>query len=519
MNIPELRTDPIEDAVFCAENPFYFLKHHFKTYDPFDPKIIAKPFPMDWPYLQDYIQTLWDVDRGLRKVIVDGTEMEAAGTVEHKTRQLLISTGAMGFYMWLWLYMPYPISVRVITETADKCYNGTKNSLLGKIEFAWDNLPPHLKQSVEFKGRPAIFTNPNNGAVILGSTTTDSAARGETDDWVHLDEVAFLGYQAQDLYTSVVPMARHLNLCSTPNGPNFWKWIVDQCKAHKLPYAFLELPCTVHPLRDAAYFEQKRRQLPAAKYAAEYLLSFELTQQGTCFDFSPEKVCAKIDLDAEYWNTHQLVYGGDPGLSDDTSFVFAGYDGKQLDLLADVTVNNKLPEAIYAQLVDCMVKRLHVSDKPDVAAKILGAAEGYFDPAGNQRNITNMETVYNAYVALGLKGLRLGQRIENKDALVQMARWIQGDNFRVSYSAEMIFQDLRVCHYPMDKHGRITSYDEYAHEGQGICNFNSHRVSACKYLMCNITAEIPGATPDEIIQTVYANIQGVGRRKKEKTCS
>lgn len=495
--IPDKQQDKLQDIAYCAENFFYFAKYHAKTFDPNDQNNPIKLFPADWEYIK-YLVMEWE---RIRK-----GETDKKGQVIFKTRQLLVSTTAMIYFLWLWLFNPEPLSIQIVSETSEKCYNGTKNSLMGKIEFAYQQLEPHLKQSVTFKGRPAVFENPNTGTVILGSATTDSVARGTTYSIVWLDEIAFYGNLASNLYTSCVPLTNCLLMCSTPNGANFFKWLVDETKKGILPYSLAELAWNVHPERTEEYIETKRKQLPKAQFAKEYGLSFDMSQEGTIFNVK-EGMLKSVNLVEKLNNGYRLVYGADFGMGDDTSFIFGLCNEGLRDLIifGDYTKNNDIPERHYENMIMYL-------EQFGINEPMLKNALGYCDPAGTQRNLTNGRTVYESYVNLGLRGMLTAERMEVKDAMVEMQRWFNDDKFSISLSAADLHNNIILCHYPQDKHGRITDFEHWAHEGKGICNFNSHKMDALKYLLTNITATMRGEVT-EIKPIARTNrVVGVGRR-------
>jgi hypothetical protein len=103
---------------------------------------------------------------------------------------------------------------------------------MARVKLAFESLPKWLQQGVEEwnKGNIAL----ENGCQVLAGTTSSSAIRGKSVNFLYLDEVAFIeGYD--EFFASVYPTissgdSTKLLMTSTPNGLNhFWK----TCKGAK----------------------------------------------------------------------------------------------------------------------------------------------------------------------------------------------------------------------------------------------------------------------------------------------
>ncbi len=481
--IPALEKDWKKDLAMCAVSPHYFLKHHYKTYDPNDKENPVKLFPAEWKYIYDLI-TSW-VEMRDNPVVFD----KYIGQVIFKTRQLLVSTTGMGWYLWNLLYGREGFSARITTETAEKCYNGTKESLMGKIEFGWENLPEHLKQkNITFKTNPIIFENHNTGTILLGAATTGNVGRGGTTEEAWADEFAYLGNKIGQLYKSLLPLTNNLKICSTANGKNFFEWLVKESKKGNTALQYVELPKESHPLRTAEYYDKKRRSMTPSQFATEYGLSFETASNALVFALEPKI----IDLTPELINNYltkrgyRLVAGMDIGLADDTAVVTCIFNPKTEDLIIiDVfSLNNMLPEAITG----FYKKRLSALTLIDEAV-VLNGIIVHIDPSAYNRSIATGRSAAQVYNQCGLATVKNNKQLI-KDGIADCQRWFGSDKLQFTKNVLVLLDEIYSCHYPIDMNSVVKSFDRYADTNDGQCNFNVHVIDALRYLLSNVRKSV-----------------------------
>ena len=156
--------------------------------------------------------------------------------------------------------------------------------VLARIKLAYEALPKWLQQGIEEwnKGNIAL----ENGCQVLAGTTTSSAIRGKSVNFLYLDEVAFIeGYD--EFFASVYPTissgeSTKLLMTSTPNGLNhFWK----TCKGAEEGtngYEFVKVMWYDVPGRDERWRQETIESLDhdEDKFNQEYCCQF-LGSSGT----------------------------------------------------------------------------------------------------------------------------------------------------------------------------------------------------------------------------------------------
>jgi hypothetical protein len=158
------------------------------------------------------------------------------------------------------------------------------SEVLSRIKLAYEALPVWLQQGVEEWNKTYITLE--NGCKVYAGTTSSSAIRGKSVNFLYLDEVAFIeGYD--EFFASVYPTissgeTTKLLMTSTPNGMNhFWK----TCKGAEEGtngYQFVRVMWDDVPGRDEAWKQETLEALDhdIEKFNQEYCCQF-LGSSGT----------------------------------------------------------------------------------------------------------------------------------------------------------------------------------------------------------------------------------------------
>lgn len=181
--------------------------------------------------------------------------------------------------------------------------------VLSRIKLSYEALPLWLQQGVEEWNKTYITLE--NGCKVYAGTTSSSAIRGKSINFLYLDEVAFIeGYD--EFFASVYPTissgeTTKLLMTSTPNGLNhFWK----TCKGAEEGtngYKFVKVMWYDVPGRDEAWKEETLAALDhdLEKFAQEYECQF-LGSSGTLISgeklksLAPSKPIAQSDGLTQY---------------------------------------------------------------------------------------------------------------------------------------------------------------------------------------------------------------------------
>ena len=214
----EFTQDQIQDYVKCAKDPIYFIKRFVKIVH-VDHGLI----PLD---LYEYQERMIDTFNNNRFVI---TKMP---------RQSGKSTAVVGFILHYLLFNSDK-NIAVLANKAELA-----RELLDRIKKAYEHLPLWLQQGILTWNKGSIEVE--NGSKILATSTTGSAARGQSFSLVFLDEFAFVQHGiADEFFKSVYPTISSgtetkMIIVSTPKGMNhFYKmWVeAEEERSNFIPLA------------------------------------------------------------------------------------------------------------------------------------------------------------------------------------------------------------------------------------------------------------------------------------------
>ena len=196
----EWSPDLLQEYMKCAKDPIYFAKNYIKIVH-VDKGLV--PFEM------------YDYQENITRKITDNRRLAVL-----TARQSGKTTTAMAIILHYVLFNEFK-TVAILANKGDAA-----REVMARVKLAFESLPKWLQQGVEEwnKGNIAL----ENGCQVLAGTTSSSAIRGKSVNFLYLDEVAFIeGYD--EFFASVYPTissgeSTKLLMTSTPNGLNhFWK--------------------------------------------------------------------------------------------------------------------------------------------------------------------------------------------------------------------------------------------------------------------------------------------------------
>lgn len=214
----EFTQDQIQDYVKCAKDPIYFIKRFVKIVH-----VDRGLIPLD---LYEYQERMINTFNDNRFVI---TKMP---------RQSGKSTAVVGFILHYLLFNSDK-NIAVLANKAELA-----RELLDRIKKAYEHLPIWLQQGILTWNKGSIEVE--NGSKILATSTTGSAARGQSFSLVFLDEFAFVQHGiADEFFKSVYPTISSgtetkMIIVSTPKGMNhFYKmWVeAEEERSNFIPLA------------------------------------------------------------------------------------------------------------------------------------------------------------------------------------------------------------------------------------------------------------------------------------------
>lgn len=214
----EFTQEQIQEYVNCAKDPIYFVNNYVKIVH-VDKGLI----PLD---LYAYQERMINTFNNNRFVI---TKMP---------RQSGKSTAVVAFILHYLLFNSDK-NIAILANKAELA-----RELLDRVKKAYENLPLWLQQGILVWNKGSIEVE--NGSKIIATSTTGSAARGQSFSMVFLDEFAFVPHGlADEFFKSVYPTISSgtetkMIIVSTPKGMNhFYKmWVeAEEERSNFIPLA------------------------------------------------------------------------------------------------------------------------------------------------------------------------------------------------------------------------------------------------------------------------------------------
>lgn len=246
------------------QNLLYFAENFFYIVDLDKGKVCIDLFP----YQKRILRTL----RDNRKVIL------LASRQCGKTTCLTI------YALWIACFNEYQNIVIVANKEA------TAIEIFRRVRLAYEELPNWIKPSVKEYGKTSCEFE--NGSRISISTTTGSAARGQSISCLLLDECAFIEPESilEDFWRSVFPTLSRSKkskvlIASTPNGTgNLFHRLYEGSEKKENGFVTEKVPWYDVPGRDDKWKDEQIRALGSMdSFLQEYEIQF-LSNSGSIDD-------------------------------------------------------------------------------------------------------------------------------------------------------------------------------------------------------------------------------------------
>lgn len=159
----------------------------------------------------------------------------------------------------------------------------TATGIMDRLKVAYENLPKWLQQGIVEWNKTSVQLE--NGSSIICSSTSSSAVRGSSYNFLLLDEFAFVPDQiAEEFFSSVYPTITSGNtsktvIVSTPNGLNMFYKMWTNAKNKKSEFVPIEAHWWQVPNRDEKFKETTIRNTSERQWIAEYECQFLGSQE------------------------------------------------------------------------------------------------------------------------------------------------------------------------------------------------------------------------------------------------
>jgi hypothetical protein len=154
----------------------------------------------------------------------------------------------------------------------------TSREILSRVKRAYEHLPNWIKHGVCEWNKGTILLDNDSG--VMAASTSSSAIRGFSINFLFLDEFAFVPNNiAEEFFTSVYPtisggQTSKLVMISTPNGMNhfykFWMEAIDGTNG----FAHVKAVWSDIPSRTKKWAENQRKILGDVKFSQEMEVEF-----------------------------------------------------------------------------------------------------------------------------------------------------------------------------------------------------------------------------------------------------
>ncbi len=148
----------------------------------------------------------------------------------------------------------------------------TAREILARIKLAYENLPHWLQQGVEEWNKGSIALE--NGSRVLASTTSSTAIRGMSAQYVLIDECAFIE-NWDEFYKSVYPVITagqktKIRLISSANGKNHFYYLWTGALSRKNNFYPFEIKWYDVPGRDDKWKKETIANIGETAFRQEY---------------------------------------------------------------------------------------------------------------------------------------------------------------------------------------------------------------------------------------------------------
>ncbi|NDC22672.1 MAG: terminase [Proteobacteria bacterium] len=248
----EFTKEEIQEYIKCARDPLYFIENFVKIVHVDRGLIPFKPYD----YQKDIIR-LFEKERFV---------------ICKMPRQVGKTTTVVGIILHSVLFNElYSVAILANKEVQAQ-------EILSRIQLAYEHLPKWLQQGIKEWNKTSIELE--NGSTIQASSTASSAIRGTSQNFVYLDEFAFVPNGIQEtFFSSVYPTissgeTTKVLITSTPNGLNlFYKLWVDS-ENERNSYKRIDVHWSDVPGRDEKWKEETIRNTSKEQFRQEFECEF-----------------------------------------------------------------------------------------------------------------------------------------------------------------------------------------------------------------------------------------------------
>ena len=244
----EFTEDQLKEYILCSQDPVYFMEKYMK------------------------IVTL---DQGLTPIKLYDFQRDIVRTVHANRftickipRQSGKTTVLIGEVVHQIVFNPnYKVAI-----LANKLKTAT--DIMDRVKLVYENLPRWMQQGVVEWNKTSISLE--NGSKVVAASTSSSAVRGSSYNFLLLDEFAFVPDQiAEDFFASVYPTitagtTTKTVIVSTPNGMNLFHKLWTNAKNGRSEFVPVEAHWWQVPGRDEKFKRETIKNTSERHWTSEF---------------------------------------------------------------------------------------------------------------------------------------------------------------------------------------------------------------------------------------------------------
>lgn len=248
----EFTEDQLKEYILCSQDPVYFMEKYMK------------------------IVTL---DQGLTPIKLYDFQRDIVRTVHANRftickipRQSGKTTVLIGEVVHQIVFNPnYKVAI-----LANKLKTAT--DIMDRVKLVYENLPRWMQQGVVEWNKTSISLE--NGSKVVAASTSSSAVRGSSYNFLLLDEFAFVPDQiAEDFFASVYPTitagtTTKTVIVSTPNGMNLFHKLWTNAKNGRSEFVPVEAYWWQVPGRDEKFKRETIKNTSERHWTSEFECEF-----------------------------------------------------------------------------------------------------------------------------------------------------------------------------------------------------------------------------------------------------
>jgi len=248
----EFTEDQLKEYILCSQDPVYFMEKYMK------------------------IVTL---DHGLTQIKLYDFQRDIVRTV-HSNRFTICKiprqSGKTTFLIGEVVHQIVFNRNYKVAILANKLKTAT--DIMDRVKLVYENLPRWMQQGVVEWNKTSIALE--NGSKVVAASTSSSAVRGSSYNFLLLDEFAFVPDQiAEDFFASVYPTitagtTTKTVIVSTPNGMNLFHKLWTNAKNGRSDFVPVEAYWWQVPGRDEKFKRETIKNTSERHWTSEYECEF-----------------------------------------------------------------------------------------------------------------------------------------------------------------------------------------------------------------------------------------------------